>query len=147
MTEKDIQKLLVRKYNGERNHKILLPNVYFFNWESDLLSVTQSNNLWEFEIKCSRHDYKNDFKKTEKHKQFTLLNNIDTIPNRFYYVAPEGLITVDDVPEYAGLIIVKKNGLNKYLKELKNAPILHKEKMDSEKWENMALKLFYKLAI
>lgn len=47
------------------------------------------------------------------------------IPNRFYYACPAGLIKVDEVPRYAGLIWVDENG---NAKEVKKAPLLHKVK-------------------
>jgi len=51
-------------------------NLYVFNWESDKLIVTRSGYVYEFEIKISKADFKNDFKhKGWKHdvlqKKFT----------------------------------------------------------------------------
>ena len=39
----------------------IIPNSYFFDWESDLLGVNKDNNyITEYEIKISRNDYKAD---------------------------------------------------------------------------------------
>lgn len=48
------------KYNAD--------GLYVFNWESDKLIWTKSGYIYEFEIKISRNDFKNDFKnKIDKH--------------------------------------------------------------------------------
>ena len=57
------------------------------------------------------------------------------MPNYFYYVVPEGLVTEDEVPEYAGLIYVYAtvigNGKIYYqFQEIKAAPRLHGNKID-----------------
>lgn len=144
-----------------------IDNLYVFGWESDKLIKTRSCYYYEFEIKISKSDFKNDFKhKTDKHH---LLNSMLTgekhtlsfyrewewnksryvsfeaferikqhpcyftdkqkKPNYFYYVVPENMITADDVPEYAGLIYVTEDG---WLKTVKKAPLLHKEKYTDE---------------
>lgn len=144
MTEKEIQKLLIHEYNGQRKHKLCIPNIYLYNWESDLISVTQSNSVFEFEIKCSKWDYLNDFKKEAKHESFKLLRGVLGIPNYFYYVCPDGLIDINDIPEYCGLLYVMQYGMKKHIKEKKKAPVLHSEKLKPELWESLAIKLFYK---
>lgn len=47
------------------------------------------------------------------------------IPNRFYYACPSGLIKVDDLPPYAGLLWVDEKG---HVDQVKQAPLLHKVK-------------------
>jgi len=51
----------------------------------------------------------------------------EKIPNRFYYACPEGLISADLIPDYAGLIYVNDDGA---FTTIKNAPLLHKHKKD-----------------
>lgn len=51
----------------------------------------------------------------------------EKIPNRFYYACPEGLISVDLIPDYAGLIYINDDG---GFTTIKNAPLLHKLKKD-----------------
>jgi hypothetical protein len=60
MTEKTIQLALYRKLNDRPFNFI---NTFFFENESDVLSFTSSGYCYEYEIKISRSDFKNDFKK------------------------------------------------------------------------------------
>lgn len=48
----------------------------------------------------------------------------ESLPNRFYYACPEGLIDVSELPGYAGLIYVTSFGC----RMVKQAPFLHKNK-------------------
>jgi len=137
-TEKEIQKKIVHEFHTRGNHKLCVPNIFLYDWESDLISVTQSNSVFEFEVKCSKWDYLNDFKKEAKHESFKRLNGVFGLPNYFYYICPPGLIPVETIPEYAGLGEVENYGVH----IIKKAPELHKEKFD--KWEQLAIKLFYK---
>jgi len=147
-SEKDIQKIIIRE-KFRYYYKIMIPNIYFFTWESDLLAIDKNNNgnfITEFEIKCSRFDYLQDFKKADKHKALSEQRDITAIPNYFYYVLSEE-IAQKEIPgcDYAGLIIVCKIGMNKYLKTIKKAPLLHNESMPMYKWEEIAIKLNHKL--
>lgn len=63
-------------------------------------------------------------------------NPAKKLPNRFYYCAPEGIIDISEVPAYAGLMIIS----NGYVKEVKKAPLLHKEKNDLR---HVLLKKYY----
>lgn len=70
LTEQKIQRVLggfiaSPKYNVD--------GLFVFEWESDKLLWTKAGYIYEFEIKISRADYRNDFKhKVEKH---VLLNS------------------------------------------------------------------------
>jgi hypothetical protein len=101
--------------------------------ECDVISMSKSDYIYEYEIKISRSDFKADFKK-QKHsmileKQFINESYSDNLncytPNYFYFVVTENLVSVDEVPYYAGLIYVKENGV---LDTIKKAPLLHKTK-------------------
>lgn len=114
--------------------------------ECDVLSVTKSDYVCEYEIKISRSDFKADFKK-EKHKLITekVFNETFTIkkignrefempnpyygPNYLYYVTTESLINVDEIPTYAGLMYFHENG---NFSIIKKAPLLHKTKASNE---------------
>lgn len=139
-TEKEIQKKLILEFNGRRKHKLCVPNIFLYDWESDLISITQSDSVFEFEIKCSKWDYLNDFKKVEKHESFKRLNGKFGIPNYFYYACPPELTDniLESLPEYAGLVQIENYGAF----VIKKSPELHKEKFD--KWEQLAIKQFYK---
>ena len=65
LTELSIQKRLNHFF---ATHKYKADGLYVFSWESDKLIWTRSGYIYEFEIKISRSDFKNDFKhKKEKH--------------------------------------------------------------------------------
>lgn len=52
------------------------------------------------------------------------------IPNRFYFATPAGLVKLDDIPSYAGLIEVGPGGVSTVLKK---APLIHKGKSDPKR--------------
>lgn len=90
-----------------RRQNKVYPNTYIGSWECDILEVTKSGYSHEYEIKISRADFKVD-KLKQKHGE----NKYDTLQagkrvNYFSYVCPHGLITPDEVPEWAGLIYAR----------------------------------------
>lgn len=135
------------------DHQLMNKYIFDYDWESDFFSVTKSGYLYEVEIKISKSDYKADFEKF-KHTLFEQINQKEVIkeakyryskrwkkmvrrapekrinpeetkmPNRFFFACPEGVIDVDEVPEYAGLIYVNDFDA----KVIKKAPLLHKRK-------------------
>ncbi len=120
-TEGDITKIINAKYAG--NCKYKCANIYVFAWESDFFVQKFNGYTYEFEVKISRSDFFNDFKKTDKHE--AMKGNLKRrLPNKFYYVVPSGLINTDEVPDYAGLIYV--DGF--HMVTVKEAPFFHKEK-------------------
>ncbi|HMQ75398.1 MAG TPA: hypothetical protein PKE21_10545 [Flavobacteriales bacterium] len=54
-------------------HQWITPNVTYYAWESDLLTVTREGFVCEVEIKVSRNDLRNDLLKP-KHSRGILLN-------------------------------------------------------------------------
>lgn len=128
MKTTEIQDALLKNYY-QRGHIYCCTNFSGTGYdEADLMSVSGTMMVYEFEVKISRSDFKADFKKDFKHKRLSgelpLLSGWK-IPNRFYYVCPEGMIRIDEVPVYAGLIYVEPAG---FLNEVKKAPMIHKEK-------------------
>lgn len=142
-TEKKIQSLLERDFLSRSSKQYEFCNLYAYNWESDYVAITKSNIAYECEIKISRGDFFNDKKKELKHLIMEGLNTDYVKPNYFYYVVPEGMITAEEVPDYAGLIYVVDghNGFT-FLKTVKSAPTLHKDKVDYEAL-NLIGKFYY----
>ena len=64
------------------------------------------------------------------------------MPNYFYYAVPEGMISENDVPKYAGLIYIPENYGYRIIKK---APQLHKEKYTDGEL-NLAQKFYYNWA-
>lgn len=112
------------------DYKYCLKNSFVFrhDWESDYFCVNREGYSFEIEVKISKADFKNDFKK-EKHKLFVEKDTKRLIPNRFYYAAPKNLLKESDLPSYAGLIIV--DGSHAFIE--KRAPFIHKKKQDFRK--------------
>ena len=168
-TEEYIQKKL-DGFFAESTKKYVLENLYVFSWESDKLIETRSGLIYEFEIKVSKADFKNDFKKKNKHVilegKETHIPTFDGLepkykeryeknylvshfkkPNYFYYAVPEGMIDKEDVPEYAGLIyVIPDDGEFKfnYLKLVKMAPKLHNTKYTDDDL-NLGEKFYYNM--
>lgn len=114
--------------------------------ECDVISISKSDYIYEYEVKISKSDFKADFKKN-KHKHMLERKSVNEsknyyyIPNYFYFVVPESLISIDDVPEYAGLMYL----INDEFVEVKKAPILHKTKASPSFIRIMSHKLTCKL--
>lgn len=97
--------------------------------ECDVISISKSDYIYEYEVKISKSDFKADFRKN-KHKLMTERKSVNEstnfyyIPNYFYFVVTDSLISIDDIPEYAGLIYLVDD---KFV-QIKKAPMLHKIK-------------------
>lgn len=102
----------------------------------------------EYEIKCNKADFQNDFK---KRKHIALKREVHhprtRVPNYFWYVAPIKAIPLC-IPDYAGLILVSENK-NRYATELrieyiKKAQLLHKIKVSEAGIKAMLRSLMFK---
>ena len=65
-SERRIQDQLYR-HLWQKGHHEISPNVYLYEWESDMVSLTKAGYLNEYEIKISRSDFLADKKKVDKH--------------------------------------------------------------------------------
>lgn len=166
VSEGDISKALNSYFIGNCRYKLANAFIFKSDWESDFFVQKQNGYSYEFEIKISRNDFFADKKKVTKHlilstgkffKQKWLLNNARTgnddkwiieeiewehsfRPNKFFYVVPTGMITVDELPKYAGLFYYKPYTGNCGLTKIKDAPFIHKEAL---KFENILCNKFY----
>lgn len=137
MTEQQIINQLDIYYLGRSDYRI--PHVYVFDWESDFFIVQPSRFVYEIEVKISRSDYFADFNKIDKHEN--LNQGTGFIPNRFYFAVPEGLVSEEEIPAYAGLLYVSESGVEK----IKEAPIIKKEKEKQGVWEHrICRKIWYR---
>ena len=140
-TEYKVQQILRKYFLAESTKKYDLFNLFIYQWESDYLAITRSDIVYECEIKISRQDFLNDSKKKNKHLIIEgNANNDYDRPNYFYYAVPDGLIKIDEVSDYAGLIYVNPG----YISIMKQAPKQHDGKFDYEK-HNLMNKLYYNL--
>ena len=123
MNEASMQNILFRNLDV-KHHILITPSVKVFRyfWESDLVSVTNSDMVYEYEIKLSRADFLQDFK---KYKHGCIIGREINIPNYFYYVVDSHILKLKDLPNYAGLMYVKERVIN----VIKKAPKLHSNKI------------------
>lgn len=107
ITAKQITKVFVNHVMKNRSQNYVFPNVYLGSWEADILEITTSKYSYEYEIKTSKADFKADAKKCgglrKKIMKSEVLEQGKRV-NHFYYLVPEGLLTVEEIPSYAGLI-------------------------------------------
>ena len=155
MTEQEIQQAIYTgPYAG--GHKYYIPNVYLYSWESDMISVTKAGYVYESEIKTSVSDFKKDFEKLIKHYIFVTNEQFMGFPNYFYYVCPEGLLKLEDIPEYAGLKEAYEymgkfskrgceyNKLVRTTKLIRKAPLLHKNKITEAQKLKLLESMYYR---
>ena len=117
--------------------------------ECDVISVSKSDYIYEYEIKISRADYKKDFIK-EKHSQMIRENHTKIVkgemmylsPNYFNFITPRGLISLEEVPEYAGLIYINDDLTFDIIKK---PLLLHKTKASPQFIRKLAHNLSCKL--
>ena len=94
----------------------MVPNYTPAGWfENDVWYVSKAGFACEFEIKLTRSDFRNDAQKTLPLLQWSKDAGKDTLkyaqlssghtagPSKFVYVAPAGVIPLEEVPPWAGL--------------------------------------------
>jgi hypothetical protein len=107
MTSKQIISGWIENVLRERQQNRVFPNIFLGHFEADILEITKAGYSYEYEVKVSRADFKQDVLKRKYNiLKHDLLKNGSHV-NYFSYVVPEGLILIDEVPEFAGLIYVK----------------------------------------
>jgi hypothetical protein len=96
-----------------------------------MFAVTKAGHSIEFEIKISRSDFLKDREKQVvigrrvRSKHDILADKESTEgPRRFFYVAPKGMLKLDEIPAWAGLIEVV--GLHRTPVIVKAAPFRSK---------------------
>jgi len=115
----------------------------------------KSNLSWDFcrnfpELIESREHSRNEFVNREYQEvtrvsfKAKISSGIDIcamdnklIPNKFFYAVPTGLISKEEVPDYAGLIYVDELG---NCTKIKDGKFLHKDKLDPKK---LFTKMYY----
>jgi hypothetical protein len=143
-TESKLQRAMFAPL-ADRGYSHITPNVHLFGWESDLVGLTGSGYVVEYEIKISRSDYRRD---QEKKRHRMLLSHTSTaganmrtakFPCRFFYACPPGLIAEDTLPRYAGLVYVTPSGIDRQT----NAPRLTKTKARKSQRTTLAKSLMW----
>jgi len=161
-TEAYIQEILARDFCIKKNHEMVVPNIKCTHgwWEADLLSITRSSLIHEFEIKCSRSDWRKELNQItndqihpgrKRYRFETISEQFDSdddhksSPNYFWVVAPEGVVNVDELPPYAGLIHVYFFRGKPKIKKVVAARRIHPFKATDKEIMAMARGLNYRL--
>lgn len=90
---------------------LVLTNHFHSDWEADILIVNTEGRSHEIEIKLSKSDFKNDFRK-KYHNQTTKesflkhdkISSGDYPCNHFSFLLPMGMIAHESIPEHCGII-------------------------------------------
>ena len=141
-----------------RGRRMVLPNFTPRGWhECDMFSMTQAMYFHEIEVKVSRSDFRSDFNKRGKHRGLagtSYDSHLSHRPRTFCYAAPQGLLMVEDMPDYAGLIVVRDKWVKPYpgsppayeVEVLKKPPVLKVGKLSAEQMLRMTECLWYRYA-
>jgi len=152
MTANSIIAHFIKMIFRDKINNFIFPNTYIGKYEADLLEITKSGYAYEYEVKISRSDFKNDAKKRPKSRpwqsprksKFEIIADGSRI-NYFYYIVPENLVSVDEVPEFAGLIYAKANKDGRVVfYTVKGAPRLSKEKIGDMIKQKCCISTYYK---
>lgn len=91
--------------------EILLTNFFHGDWEADILRIGRDGFSHEIEIKLSKPDFRNDFKKFytnqktgEKFLKHDKICCGDFVCNRFSFLLPMGMVPHSEIPEHCGII-------------------------------------------
>lgn len=119
MTARDVASALVGIHVGslwDPRKVVAVPNSNgLLAWEADMLILHPSDWLWEVEIKISAADFRREFKADTKMRKHEALRTgvpryswQDTYVQKFFFAMPQEVFSVvkDEVPDYAGIIIV-----------------------------------------
>lgn len=136
------------RYLSNRSYKWVTPNVYVFaGWESDLVAVSKSGYIVEYEIKCTRSDFMADRRKKRhrtlsEHAASASSGRTPSVPARFLYACPPGVATAKDLPDYAGLVVLTPPGGHDVRKR---APRLTSATVRASQRKKLATSLMYEL--
>lgn len=115
------------KHGRKDPSEIMIPNFFHFMYEMDCFKLTKKRLVVEYEVKISRADYFSDFKKNRKpwnsdpiykHQELAAGRSA----NRFFFIVPKDLVSVGEVPYYAGLMYFDDGKIE----TIKPAPLIHK---------------------
>ena len=109
--------------------EVIVSNFFIWKWEMDIFRMLKNWYVYEYEIKISKNDFKNDFEKKNKHE---LMKKWQRECNKFYFIIPEWIIKTEDVPKEYWLILY--NIKDKNFKEVQKPKFLHKNKIWEQDW-------------
>lgn len=120
-----------------------------YPYECDLLRFKESGTVYEYEIKTSKSDYLADFKKSwYKENKHQSLKDGKLLPNYFFFVLPEGMVSKSEIPDHCGLLEYSYRPPSDFgkgyisIKLTKNAKRLHNRRFD--KWHSIAKRMAFR---
>lgn len=164
MNEKEVIQRLARDRDHIQRYEVMVPNCYTtHDNEADFFGIRKSGFCDEFEVKVTRSDFRADAKKRVWYRESTpddwgwkqkgmefapytkpkheALACGETSINYFWYAVIEGVCEVEEVPEFAGLILIREKGPFRVLK----SPVrLHSRKLSMEERYQYARKNGYR---
>lgn len=146
MNARAIQRAIMRERYAR---SFVIPNFTPKNWwECDVFEVSRAGYFTEYEVKISRSDFKADAAKSfgpiydwktqaenpGRRKHDDLANGHTEGPSRFFFVMPRGLVSLDEVPPWAGVIEADDRSYEGRtwvaLREVRRPKQLHRVKAD-----------------
>ena len=139
-------------------NEVVIPNFYFGFYEMDVFRLTPSGFVTEYEIKTSRSDFKNDFKKSRTVSFSKKLDDNTEVfkheeiekgsykSNRFFFIVPEGLVKPEEVPNNCGLIYYKKYEGTTFgrFTTVKPAKMIHRNKFEESGFKDLCKSLSWR---
>ena len=123
--------------------------------ECDLAHVSRAGILTEYEVKLSRSDFAADAHKRRRPfgryapsdrqtKHQRLADRSTDGPSRFFFVTPAGMLADSEIPEWAGLLEIDKGVNWLTLRQRKNAPRLHRQRLPDKQLERLRYTGYYR---
>lgn len=114
-------------------HSPVIENIQLSVFELDVMSVSRSSMIYDFEVKISRSDFLRD-KKKKKYLYFEQCLNrtsppsgFTNVPNYFSFACPMNMISENEIPDYAGLYYIDNH---EQCFEIKKPRRIHKQECD-----------------
>lgn len=141
---KKIEELTIKQAIRDLNHLLAVPRCESLGFEADVLSITKTAFTHEFEIKISRGDFIKDSKKKKFQPEYVHLRS-----NHFWYVCPDQLIKLEEIPKEYGLCYYKRvwkgNKAIDYLHIMRRPERISSKKANRKIFTKMAVSLNWKL--
>lgn len=153
-TKHDLSEQTIQEFMAldclDRGHRFVVPNSNVGQSEADLVSLTHSMYLYEYEIKLSRDDYNAERRAFEsvstdenyrssgskrlKHRVIYERHKDDgnsryenySCPSKYYLVCPEGLVNADEIPDIWGLYTIQADDVFNEVSKAKKAKRIHR---------------------
>ena len=146
LTNRKLEYWLLRHLVGSY-YPVIITNYFLGNWECDVFSLNKSGYTAEYEIKQTKSDFLNDFKKKKRYWNTPGKMKHDIIQqgkrtNRFWFVLPEDMDV--EIPDYAGRMnyrFMKHFSSTIEFQIVKQAPLLHKNKATEDQKFQMLQRL------